>query len=197
MNCNQILNQTVKTSDLIKELENKNEDILRLNFKIQELEKTRNEMLIDLESYESEFQIAEKKFTAKENELNDKLQISELEKQNLINKLDYYQQMYPVLNSNVNVQTKGYLRGNQINNEDINANYEKLNLFYDFNLQLESLLLNKSSPKIVLLNIDCSALKYRLNQIIEATKNIINTKNEDKTTDLIFEKNNNENKSQR
>lgn len=194
MNSNQFASQTIKMSDLIKELEDKNSQILKLNFKIQELEKTRNEMLIDLESYETEFQIVEQKFIARENELNDKLQISALEKQNLTKKLDYYQQMYPGVNS---IYHEPLLIGNQKINDENRSLNEKLALFFDFYIQLENLLMNKISQKLVLQNLDCFALRYRFNQITEAVKGIINIKNEAEKSYSIYEKLNNENKSQK
>jgi len=153
-------------------------------------------MLRDLESYESEFQIAEKIFFTKENELNDKLQISELEKQNLNNKLDYYQQMYSGLNTNYNVSVNNILQGNKNINDEICALNNKLDLFYNHYVKMESLLLNKRSQKIVLKNLDSFALKFKLNEISESIKNIISTKNDVKKADLVVEKNNGENKSE-
>jgi hypothetical protein len=192
MNINHHLRQTVKTSELIRELENKNFEIIRLNLKNQELEKTKNEMLVDLESYETEFQIAEKKFNAKENELNDKFQINQLEKQNLMNKLDYYQQMNPCSNFNSNNSTEIFLKGNTKLNEDIKTLNDKLEFFFNFYVKLENLLFSKTGQKNVLQNLDSSAIKYRLNKITEEIKNIINAKNE-----LVQEKSMNEDKSQK
>lgn len=197
MNINQNLSQSVKTSELIKELENKNSEIIKLNLKLQELEKTRNEMLVDLESYETEFQIAEKKSIAKENELNDKLHISQLEKQNLLNKLDYYQQMYPTSNPSVNNSNEHLLKGNSRMNEEIRSLNDKLEIFFDFYIQLENLLLNKNTQKIVLKNLDSFAIKYRSNLIIEEVKNISNSKNELLKNDLVEQNLLRDNKSQK
>ena len=66
-------------TDLLRDLDLKNNEIVLLNKRIQDLEKIKNEMLFDLEKYENDFQIAEKKYSSKENELNDKIKILELE----------------------------------------------------------------------------------------------------------------------
>lgn len=63
----------------MKDLDLKNHEIVTLNKRIQDLEKTKNEMLLDLERYENDFQIAERKFFARENELSDKIKILEME----------------------------------------------------------------------------------------------------------------------
>jgi len=79
--------ESLKVSDLLKDIDNKNHEIIVLNKRIQDLEKVKTEMLMDLENYESDFQIAEKKFIAKENELTDKIKILEME---VIIKIAYY-----------------------------------------------------------------------------------------------------------
>ena len=76
-------------------IDNKNSEIIKLNIKIQELEKTNITMLQELENYENEFQLVQKKFSAKENQQKDKIQILEMEKLSLQNKLDYYQKLFP------------------------------------------------------------------------------------------------------
>jgi len=197
MNSNHIQYQTVKTSDLIKDLENKNSEILKLNLKLQELERTRNEMLIDLESYETEFQILEQRFSARENELNDKLQISELEKKNLNNKLNYFQQINPSINMNYHLSSDHILSANKRQAEQLMSSNEKLDIFYDFYINLENVLMNKNSQKLVLLNLDSFALKFRVNQIVESVKDVINIKNEAQRGELNKDKNNNDNKSQK
>lgn len=53
------------------------------------MEKVKNEMLLDLESYENDFQIAEKKFLARENELADKIKILEMEV--ILKKAEFFQ----------------------------------------------------------------------------------------------------------
>ncbi len=68
-----------KIGDLLRDLDTKNHEIVSLNKRIQDLEKVKNEMLLDLEKYENDFQIAEKKFSAKESELMDKIKILEME----------------------------------------------------------------------------------------------------------------------
>lgn len=71
--------ENFKIADLLRDLDSKNHEIVALNKRIQDLEKVKNEMLLDLEKYENDFQIAEKKFTAKESELTDKIKILEME----------------------------------------------------------------------------------------------------------------------
>lgn len=67
------------SSKLLHDLDTKNNEIVFLNKRIQELEKQKNEMLLDLEKYENDFQIAERKFMSKENELTDRVNILEME----------------------------------------------------------------------------------------------------------------------
>lgn len=71
--------ENFKIADLLRDLDSKNHEIVNLNMRIQDLEKVKNEMLLDLEKYENDFQIAEKKFSAKESELSDKIKILEME----------------------------------------------------------------------------------------------------------------------
>ncbi len=182
MNYNQSFSHGYKTSELIRDLENKNSEILKLNFKIQELEKIRNEMLIDLERYENEFQLAEKKSTMKENELMDKIEISELEKHNLKKRLDYYQQMYPSMNSNFN-------NFNEVNNhdklmkEEMNIRNEKIDMLLNFYNNMQNIVLNKNTNANVLHNLDTFALKYRFNEILDALKNSTKLKSENHIKD--------------
>jgi hypothetical protein len=68
-----------KVPELLKDLDNKNSEIISLNRKIKDLEKQKNEMLCDLEKYENDFHIFERKYISKENELNDKIKILEME----------------------------------------------------------------------------------------------------------------------
>lgn len=68
-----------KIADLLRDLDTKNHEIVDLNKRIQDLEKVKNEMLLDLEKYENDFQIAEKKFSARVSELTDKINILEME----------------------------------------------------------------------------------------------------------------------
>jgi len=68
-----------KVLDLLHDLDTKNTEIVFLNKRIQDLEKQKNEMILDLEKYENDFQICERKFLSKENELNDKVNILEME----------------------------------------------------------------------------------------------------------------------
>lgn len=68
-----------KVGDLLHDLDAKNSEIVFLNKRIQELEKQKNDMFLDLEKYENDFQISERKFMSKENELNDKINILEME----------------------------------------------------------------------------------------------------------------------
>ena len=70
---------SLKTPYLLYDLDNKNIEIVSLNKRIKDLEKQKNEMLMDLEKYENDFQISERKFLSKENELTDKIKIHEME----------------------------------------------------------------------------------------------------------------------
>jgi len=74
-----LIEDQFKASEFRIELESKNKEIINLTKRNQELERIKIEMLADLEKYESDFQIAEKKFTSKENELNDNIKILEME----------------------------------------------------------------------------------------------------------------------
>jgi hypothetical protein len=68
-----------KFPDLLHDLDSKNSEIVFLNKRIKDLERQKNEMICDLEKYESDFQIFERKYISKENELNDKIKILEME----------------------------------------------------------------------------------------------------------------------
>lgn len=74
-----VLESSSKVPDLLNELDSKNSEIIILNKKIQELEKQKNEMLLDLEKYENDFQLSEKKFLSIQNDLADKVNILEME----------------------------------------------------------------------------------------------------------------------
>ena len=70
---------STKVPDLLHDLDQKNSEIVFLNKRIQDLEKQKNEMFLDLEKYENDYQISERKFQSKENELTDKINILEME----------------------------------------------------------------------------------------------------------------------
>lgn len=177
MNFNPNLSQNIKNSDIIHEIELKNAEIVKLNLKVQELEKIRNGMLIDLEGYENEFAIVEKKFISKENELNDKLQICELEKQNLQMRLDYYQKLYPGITNNVNFdQGNDMFRiiENKKLKEEIKLLNEKLGMLTGFYNDMQNIVLKKNTNINVLHSLDNLSLKYRLNEVVEETKSLLN-----------------------
>lgn len=75
----QLRDENFKIADLLQDLDSKNHEIVALNMRVQDLEKVKNEMLLDLEKYENDFQIAEKKFNVRENEYTDKIKILEME----------------------------------------------------------------------------------------------------------------------
>ena len=150
----------------------KNLEIISLNKRVQDLEKIKNEMLFDLERYENEFQAAENKFFNKEYELKDQLQIFELEKNNLLKKLDYYHQIFPSKNSNFNNPCELMSLDNKKILEELKIKNEKLELFSNFYIKLQTLLLNKTTQITILDNLDIVAFKYRFNEIIESIKKL-------------------------
>jgi len=75
----QLRDENFNIDDLLRDLDSKNHEIVTMNKRVQDLEKVKNEMLLDLEKYENDFQIAEKKFNVRENEYTDKIKISEME----------------------------------------------------------------------------------------------------------------------
>jgi len=74
--------ENFKIADLLRDLDSKNHEIIAYNKRIQDLERLKNEMLLDLEKYENDFQVAEKKFVSRESELTDKISILEMEVSN-------------------------------------------------------------------------------------------------------------------
>ena len=176
LNSNQNSSQNFKTTDLIKDIDLKNSEIIKLNLKIQDLDKIKNEMLIDLERYEDEFQILEKKFLAKENELMDKLQISFLEKENLENRLEYFTKMYPSSTTENFKRDNSFSENKRLKEELIYKN-ERLEMFFNFYNLLQNLVLKKNTSLNVLQNIDTSAFKFRMNEILEELKKSFNENN--------------------
>jgi hypothetical protein len=74
-----IRDSDTKISYLLNDLDNKNHEIVSLNKRIREIEKTKNEILLDMEKFENDFLIAEKKYNSRENELLDRINILEME----------------------------------------------------------------------------------------------------------------------
>lgn len=65
--------------ELLNDLDFNHHEISNLNKKNQDFEIIKNEMLQNLKKYEKDFQNVEKKFSARENELMDKIKIIEIE----------------------------------------------------------------------------------------------------------------------
>lgn len=69
----------LKVIELLNDLDFNHHEISNLNKKNQDFEIIKNEMLQNLKKYEKDFQNVEKKFSARENELMDKIKIIEIE----------------------------------------------------------------------------------------------------------------------
>lgn len=168
MNQSQNNIQNYKTSDLTQVIDQKNSEIIKLNIKVQELEKLKNRMIQELEGFENEFQIVERKFLAKENEQNDKLEILEMEKKNLQSRLEYFQKLYPSANTSHN---KIYMTENEKIKEEVLVLKDKLSIYENCYAEMETILLGKNTCMNIISNLDTFAIKFRTNEIIERLKN--------------------------
>jgi len=187
------------TTDLLKELHMKNNELLKLNNRIIELENTKYEMFVDLERYETEFQMVEDKFFNKQNELLDKIQILELEKENLSKKLNYYEQIFPATVTKNNCPSELFSLENERLLEELYFKEGKLKVFYEFYIQLQNQLFKKSTQINILENLEAIAFKYRFNEILECLKSLMSTNsgNQIKESNLNLEKPINDKKSQK
>lgn len=123
-------------------------------------------MIQELEAYEIDFQIAERKFLAKESAQNNKLEILELEKKNLLNRLEFFQKIYP----SPNPYNKVYVSENERMQEELAILNDKLSIYQSLYIEMETILMKKTTPMNILDNLDTFAIKIRANELIKEIK---------------------------
>ncbi len=66
-------------TNLLTDLDNKNHEIVSLNKKIMDIEKTKNEMVLEMKKYEDDIEDLENKYNQRENNLLNRINHLELE----------------------------------------------------------------------------------------------------------------------
>jgi hypothetical protein len=120
-------------------------------------------MIQELDGYENEFQIVERKFLSKENAQNNKIEILEMEKKNLQGRLEYFQKLYPSVNQS---QNKIFLTDSDRIKEENLVLIDKLSIYQNFYKELENILLKKTTCINVIKNLDSFAIRFRCEEII-------------------------------
>lgn len=155
--------ESLKTRQLLVELNTKNSEIVNLNSKIGTLEKTRNQMIIDLEEYQNIINNLEEKMHIKEIEYINKLRLSELENDNLRSQLESLN----FSKNNFNLSESMITKENTKLKEDLFNTTQKLDFYYYFYNDLQNVLLDKNTSKSLFNNLDEYDLKKKFHDIFD------------------------------